>query len=116
MQKIWILPVMVLGAIFSGCNSNPKPNPDPSPLATCPATITIGPGNVYSPASCKIAVGATVTISASNSHPLNGSGAGRTPINQATTDQTIAFPTAGTFEFQCQFHSSGGMKGSIIVQ
>lgn len=59
-------------------------------------------------------VGQTVTISASSVHPLSGSGAGQTVTSQ-TSAQAIGFTTAGTFNFACDVHGGGGMKGAITV-
>ena len=90
------------------------PTPPPAGATACPATITVqgSPGNFsYSVSSCTIKVGAEVTITANNNHPLNGSGV--KTINAATTDQKLSFATAGEFNFNCTIHSS--MTGKITV-
>ncbi len=85
-----------------------------SSLPDCPSTITIS-GLTYVQNSCKIEIGASVTISASSSHPLSGSGAGKT-ITSQTSNQTIAFTQTGKFDYVCDFHINQGMKGSITVE
>jgi plastocyanin len=85
-----------------------------SSLPDCPSTITIS-GLTYVQNSCKVKVGASVTISASTSHPLSGTGAGKT-ITSAKSDQTIAFTQAGKFDYLCDAHVNQGMKGSITVE
>ena len=100
-----------LALALAACSPSETMNPPPSANA-CPATITIGPGNVYSVTSCTIKVGAEVTIIANNTHPLNGSGV--KTINAATTDQKLAFATPGVFNFNCTVHS--GMTGKITVE
>ncbi|MEY4530933.1 MAG: Cupredoxin-like domain [Deinococcota bacterium] len=94
-----------------GCN-----NPTILPVnTTCPSTIEIsGSANAYLTTSCTLKVGTPITIQARTGHPLSGSGAGQTKTG-ATTDQVIAFANAGTFNFQCDFHGVGGMKGSITI-
>jgi plastocyanin len=105
---------IVLGATaLLGCNPNPVV--DPPALTACPSTITISTSsNVYTTTACSLKVGTPVTIQGRTGHPLTGSGAGQSKSG-ATTDQEIAFATTGTFNFQCDFHGSGGMKGSITI-
>jgi plastocyanin len=59
-----------------------------------------------------------VTIGASTIHPLSGTTAGSAnnpiPMHQ-TTPQTVAFPNAGFYSFQCDVHFAVGMKGVIWV-
>mgnify|MGYP000202679790 CR=1 FL=1 len=99
-----------------GQTTNPSPPPSPPPVGTtaCPATITIGPGNSYSPSSCTIKVGQTVTISASGTHPLSGVGAGQN-FKGETSNKTLGFSAAGTFNYVCDRHQPG-MAGTITVE
>ena len=98
---------------FSACNTPPPSPPDTNDA--CPATITIGPGNNYSPSSCSLSVGQSVTIQAFGSHPLTGSGAGKT-VTSTVKDQTIGFTAAGTFSYKCDVHGGFGMTGTITVK
>jgi len=75
---------------------------------------------VYTPSCLKVAKGTSVTIQASAAHPLSGtmeSGASASnPIaKNATTPQTVAFPTAGIYTFACDVHGGLGMKGAVWV-
>ena len=81
----------------------------------CPTTITIGPGNVYSPSSCTMKIGAEVTISANGGHPLSGDGLSK-KITSQKTNQTLSFASAGVFNFACDFHGGSGMTGKITVE
>ncbi len=110
---MWVgLGVVGLLGLFAACQNNSGPNPG---LQTCPTTIGIE-GLAYSPSSCKITVGQSVSISANTTHPLRGLGAGN-PIaaTPTTTTQSYTFSTAGTYEYECTAHSALGMKGSITV-
>ena len=108
-----ILGLMLGTTTLIGCNANPVV--DPPVLAACPSTITISTSsNVYTTTSCSLKIGTPITIQARTGHPLSGSGAGRA-IWSATTDQNIGFTVEGKFDFQCDFHGAGGMKGSITV-
>ena len=114
-----LIAALALALTLAACSSggqttNPPPSPPPAGATACPATITIGPGNSYSVSSCTIKVGAEVRISADGSHPLSGSGAGKTYAG-LTSDQTISFATAGTFNFVCDRHGPS-MGGTITVE
>jgi plastocyanin len=100
-------------SVLSSCTTGEKITPGPT-VQDCPEVITIS-GLTYVQNSCKVKVGASVTISASTSHPLSGSGAGKT-ITSQTTNQTIAFAEKGKFDYVCDFHTGQGMKGSITVE
>jgi plastocyanin len=72
----------------------------------------------YMPACLKVAPGTTVTIGASQFHPLSARSGGspNNPIGMhQMTPQTVTFPTAGFFPFQCDIHFSLGMMGVIWV-
>jgi plastocyanin len=98
--------------LFAACRNNLGPGPG---LQNCPPTIQIE-GLAYSPSSCKIGVGQSVSISASPTHPLRGLGAGNPiPTTPTTATQSYTFSTSGTYEYECTLHSAQGMKGSITV-
>ncbi len=106
---------LALALTLAACtNGGQTMNPPPSGNA-CPATITVqgSPGSYsYSTSSCTIKIGAEVTITASSTHPLIGSGV--KTVSSETTDQKLAFATVGTFNFRCGNHSS--MTGTITVE
>ena len=106
-----------LALTLAACSPSNQTTPPPAGGTACPATITIGPGNSYSPSSCTIKAGATATvkISASGMHPLSGSGADQT-VTGAKVDQSFTFTKVGTFNYQCDVHGGGGMKGTITVE
>jgi plastocyanin len=88
-------------------------------------TISIGPGNAYTPSTLNCVVGDLVVIQASSSHPtaqvdqptwaINGT----TPMSggwgSMTTTFTFTAASPGVIYYICQVHGGGGMKGSINV-
>ena len=107
---------LTLAACSSGGQTmNPPPSPPPAGATACPATITASSSNVYTPTGCTLKVGTPVTIEASATHPLSGSGAGEN-VASTTTSRMIMFSSAGTFNFVCGNHGAGGMKGTITVE
>jgi plastocyanin len=90
------------------------PTPPPAGGMACPATITTEAGNVYSVTSCKIKVGATLTIQGSSVHPLNVQGGGQNITKQASNATNIAFSSAGTVNVFCSNHA--GMTATITVE
>ena len=104
----------LLALTLAACSPAQTMNPPPSGNA-CPATINASSSNVYTPAGCTLKVGKPITIEASAVHPLSGSGAGET-VTMTTSNRTITFSSAGTFNFVCGNHGAGGMKGTITVE
>ncbi len=96
-----------------GCNN---PTVDPPVLTACPTTITIGPGNSYTPTACSLKTGTEITIQSEGNHPLTGTGAGQTII-EVTSAQKLTFTETGTFNYNCKNHggTGTGMSGKIIV-
>jgi plastocyanin len=88
-------------------------------------TITIGPGNAYTPNNLSVAVGDMVVIQASSSHPTaqvdqtTWNANGTTPMvggwGSQTTTFTFTATAPGTIYYVCQFHVGAGMKGTILV-
>jgi plastocyanin len=116
MVKLLLGTMALVGVLgFVACNSGGDPKPPV--LADCPATITIGAGNVYSIPSCQLKVGASVIISASGQHPLIGKGNAPLILDTKTTDYSFAATASDvgkTFEYQCSIHGPS-MSGSIKV-
>jgi plastocyanin len=102
---------------------SPAPTP-PAPSAdvnACPDTIGIdGSSFRYAPSSCTIHLNGsskTVTISASNSHPLDAiSDNWPRPISAALSDQTVTFAAPGVYRFRCRAHFSQAMTGTITIE
>lgn len=88
------------------------------------ATIT-GPGALaaaaqYTPNCVKIKAGASVKWNVGfTGHPLIASSTGDTPnpitLTATGTTVTFAFPTKGTYGYQCQFHGGLTMFGAVQV-
>jgi plastocyanin len=81
----------------------------------------------YTPPCMKILAGQTVTFSGSfGGHPLmpgvpsstTGTSSSNNPITATNTGSTlaVAFPTAGSYAYYCNFHFGNGMYGAIEVQ
>jgi plastocyanin len=109
----------------SGCSSdasNPYGSsataPAPAPAAASPNTVLMS-GMVFSPVTITVAVGTTVTWK-------NNDGAAHTSTSDtgvwdtgniaAGASATTTFNTAGTYPYNCKYHASMGMKGTVIVQ
>ncbi|HTN25440.1 MAG TPA: plastocyanin/azurin family copper-binding protein [Solirubrobacteraceae bacterium] len=83
-----------------------------APAAAAPATVTVA-NKQFGPSAVTIAAGETVTWKFNESgHDVAGSGwSGNTSF--ATGTFTRTFPTAGTFSYVCEAHSS--MRGTVTV-
>jgi len=89
--------------------------------------VQVGPGFTFTPSSLSINQGDTVTFTNAggthNVHATSGPTLFQCSVNCTTTNtpngtawsDTIAFPTAGTVNFQCDAHAGLGMVGSITV-
>ncbi len=120
MPRVFVrcLAVTLLAVASVSCSSD-KTTTQPLPevtLADCPSAITIS-GLTYSPASCKIRAGGSVSIQVSSTHPLAPISTNTNPIRPASTggSATTVFPTAGVYTYECTTHTASGMKGSITV-
>jgi plastocyanin len=85
---------------------------------TATAAVTVTPWDTTLGKKCiKVKAGSTVTWAASATHPLVATG-GTTPspipTTAATAPQTLTFPNAGVYGFQCAVHLSL-MHGAIWV-
>ncbi len=116
MVKLLLGTVVLVGVLgFVACNGGGDPKPPV--LADCPATITIGAGNVYSVPSCQLKVGSSVIIDASGSHPLIAKG--NTPLVTDTKTTNFSYTAQASdvgksLEYQCSIHGPS-MSGSIKV-
>lgn len=104
--------------------SSPPPSPPATPPMvndTCPSVIGVdGSSLSYVPSSCTIRLNGsstTITITASNSHPLDST-SDNWPrfLNAALSDQTVTFTAPGVYRFRCRAHFSQGMTGTITVE
>ena len=119
MVKLLLGTVALVGVLgFVACNGGTQP-PPPGGLADCPTTpITTSPSNVYSVPSCQLKVGSSVTIEASGSHPMIAKGSTSLVSTEQTSNVVYLAKTEDvgkTLEFQCKFHGSSGMTGSIKI-
>ena len=74
----------------------------------------------YTPNCVKIKAGASVKWNVGfTGHPLIASSTGDTPnpitLTATGTTVTFAFPTKGTYGYQCQFHGGLTMFGAVQV-
>ena len=90
--------------------------PAAAPAAPTTAAVSLA-GETFTPASVTIAVGGTVTWTNDDSAPHNvTSNTGAFPASPTLTPGQVfshTFTTAGTFGYNCTFHS--GMNGTVIV-
>jgi|GEM_PF-3523303 len=88
-------------------------------LATAPSavggasTITVGPGNSYSPAQTKVAQGTTVTWSFAGTHTTTSNQGFWNSRTQSSGSYPKTLPSAGRFPYHCTIHA--GMNGSVVV-
>ena len=123
-QDLTSLPDMATPNTFNGCDT--ALFQDRTAAAAIRTVSFGGSGFVYSPKCILIAAGQSVTFSgAFASHPLRpgvGStataGSPNNPITATSMGTTamFAFPTAGTYPYNCQLHDGSGMNGVVRVQ
>jgi plastocyanin len=104
------------GGYGDGYTSAPpggNPTPPPTPTATNAVSVS---DNQFAPTSIRVAPGTTVTwtwAQVSSQHNVTfQAGASDNLANGATFSR--AFPTAGTFTYQCTLHP--GMTGTVTVE
>lgn len=121
-----ILLVLGLALLAFGCNndsSNPYGSsattaPSSSPTPPAPNTVVMS-GMAFSPASITVTVGTTVTWKNADgvAHTsTSDTGVWDTGRMAAGATATTTFATAGTYPYNCVYHASMGMKGTVIVQ
>jgi plastocyanin len=105
-------------------NTTPVPTATPMPVTSAAVTAV---NYVFNPSAVTITHGNAVAFElGGGTHLLYiDNGAGTCAQNYTSWPQTITFPTAGTFNFHCAYHSgcgttscSGctGMVGQVVVQ
>ncbi len=118
-----VIPTLIAGLSFVACASTAGSGSSAAPAASSgakTAAVQIK-GFAYSPANLTIDKGTVVTFTNNDSatHTVT-SGANRTKDGKfdqtlsGSTETTITFDTAGTFEYFCVFHSS--LKGTVVVK
>ena len=126
MKKItgcWLLIVLVLSLMVSGCYQAPTPQPAPAPApAPQPAPA---PGSTvhqvtiknfaFSPKEITIKVGDTITWTQEDTvhHTTTGGIWDSVDLGQGQT-YSKTFDKAGTYDYICTIHPS--MKGKVIVE
>jgi plastocyanin len=110
--------IALCALLFAACGSDDEEEitQPQSQLQDCPALISIS-GLTYSPNSCRVRVGTSVTIPAGNSHPGRGVSTNSNPIPSAafTAPTAVTFTAAGVYTYECTAHSGVGMTASITV-
>ncbi len=110
------------GLACSGKSSNPYastptgPTPPPPPASSNTVVMT---GMTFSPATITVAVGTTVTWKNNDgiAHTsTSDTGVWDTGNIAAGSSATTTFNTAGTFPYNCIYHVSMGMRGTVIVR
>lgn len=130
MKKTWIIGLLVLVVLISGCTYGTETTPQQTaaqPAPTTPATTqpATAPrataaveikGFAFNPATITIEKGTTVTWTQSDTAPHTVTENGNVfDSGRLTQGQTFSytFNVAGTFEYHCSIHPS--MKGKVIV-
>jgi plastocyanin len=115
-----LFPSIIAGVTAIACASTSNAPSATSAAPAAKAAVTIK-GFAFSPATLEITKGTTVTFTNNDgtTHTVT-SGANRTKDGKfdkqlsGSTEDSITFDTAGTFEYFCNFHSS--MKGTVVVK
>jgi plastocyanin len=116
--------ILGLSTILAACNSTSTGGtPGEGGTVACTVTITNELGLfAYTPKTCDIKAGQKVSIVSTGFHPLIGVKNKGGPIDEtkttipadpSVTSVTVTFPTAGSFNFHCDNHSS--MVGTVNV-
>lgn len=109
---------LVIAACGGGtepAGGNPGGNPGGNTCTSTSVAVTVQ-NNSFSPSCTTVPPGSTITwtwTNASNGHNVTFP-AGVNSTTQTTGTFQRAFPTAGTFAYECTVHP--GMAGSIRVQ
>ena len=113
MKTLFILGLLFLAVLISGCTQNQPPGP-PAGGAN---TVTIK-SFAFSPAALTVSVGTTVTWTNEDSttHTVTSDSGSELASEQLSNGQsyTHTFNTAGTYDYHCSIHTT--MKGKIIVE
>jgi len=115
--------LFTLSLVGMGCSkdsSNPYGSSSTAPAAaTAPPNTVLMSGMTFSPATITITVGTTVTWKNNDgiAHTsTSDTGVWDTGNMAAGASTTTTFNKAGTFPYQCTYHASMGMRGTVIVQ
>jgi plastocyanin len=119
--------LLLLGlAMFAAACNNDSSNPYGSSAATAPSTpsapapnTVVMSGMAFVPATITVTVGTTVTWKNADgvAHTsTSDTGVWDTGRIGAGATATATFTTPGTYPYNCVYHASMGMKGTVIVQ
>ena len=119
----WLL--TALAVALAGCGGDTPTDPNGGgggggggPVVTTSVTVV---DNDFQPAAIQVSPGATVTWTwsgTSNPHNVRFADASITDSpDQSSGSFATAMPTAaGTYAYECSFHASIGMTGTVLVQ
>ena len=119
-----LVAIFAFSFVNSGCSSKSS-NPygsaptSPAPPAAAPPNTVEMSGMSFSPATITVAVGTTVTWKNTDgiAHTsTSDTGVWDTGNIPAGGSKTTTFNTAGTFPYQCTYHATMGMRGTVVVQ
>ena len=101
------------GSDYGSTSPPPSGGGPPPPTATNAVSVS---DNQFAPSAIRVAPGATVTwtwAQGSSVHNVTFQGGASDNLSNGATFSR-AFPTAGTFTYQCTLHP--GMTGTVTVQ
>ena len=115
-----IIKLMILVLIITGCNKTDY-STNSNPVTTVKNQITVS-GTSFSPNSLNVHVGDTITFKwNSGSHTTTstsvptGAASWNTPLNSSSTSFQYIITKTGTYNFQCNFHYTMGMTGTLTA-
>ena len=120
--------LILLGSAFLGLGcKNDSATPYGSSTATGPSTSPTPPepntvvmsGMAFSPVTLTVAAGTTVTwknLDGVAHTSTSDTGVWDTGRMAAGATATTTFRTAGSYPYNCVYHASMGMRGTVIVQ
>jgi plastocyanin len=120
--SIALMSAVACGSSYSSPSPSPSPAPSPAPAPGGPAvSIPVGASvlgtSAYAPDMLNVDAGATVTWTNNDStaHTSTSDAAGwDSGIVQPGGQFSVAFPTAGTYQYHCAIHP--GMIGTVVVR
>ncbi len=126
MKRIWIIGIVGMLVLISGCAYQQKTGtqPTPTPVVTeTPATTPVSTASVeikdfaFNPATLTISKGTTVTWTHNDTAPhtvTENNNVFNSPTLTKGQTFSYTFNEAGTFDYYCSIHPTR-MKGKVVV-